>query len=569
MVSFGLFSLSQTNLTDAASSNLNESGCCNKTAPSSYCGCTYNVDSDRAEYKLDEVCINEMFNASEFKGSPNSFFCTSKDDRFINIDDLYYYKFGNRGCYANLANTQPPTEGWSWTWKDACSPLCNAKTYSGADGCNHFDVNGDETDRPECEKYGCNWCGCFSPAGGSHGAACFNYNKSSCLSPNWWKGCEGTPTLQPKDSDRIYKWSSDDISNKTLVDNDNALTGSSQPVKQDGSLYFYNVLWDDGKKQYEIDFPRIVSQDKKEFADSTEFYDFLKYFFVDQNSNIDYGLYHARSTIGGIWWPELRTNYDGVITLNENTTVTKLRLALEQRTSNSIEVVSCSNTGECLDYTVPLQIFEEVLLRKRISLTQGEERLDGITPYQSSLYLRVYNSKEEKLPAGKYRLIIRDWYSNLWQESTPLESCGGTFTGRTQPWCIDYSKKIGYKIWCNVGSCPAGSYFPNCVGQYGSQICNRYLNIRYIDKSIILIKLPECKDSDSTSQYPDGKNYFMPGTATLDGQAETDECEDLSHLWEKYCGKDNQEMDIIKNIRTNCNWQPGGPYMCLNGACAG
>lgn len=68
-----------------------------------------------------------------------------------------------------------------------------------------------------------------------------------------------------------------------------------------------------------------------------------------------------------------------------------------------------------------------------------------------------------------------------------------------------------------------------------------------------------CRDSDRTTQYPDGINPFLRGTASNDGNSATDFCS--TYLTEYYCAT-NRSI-----IQTYINCATYGNYICQNGAC--
>lgn len=188
--------------------------------------------------------------------------------------------------------------------------------------------------------------------------------------------------------------------------------------------YFYSVYWNNSARKYKIEIPRITPDfpDKCTYATQSEcekkgcfwnttssscyvriydyngFRDFIKSLFDE--------LGDKRSTTAGMWYPELRTVYDGNITLTGSGVpiVTNSFLSdLESATGNVIKFNerSCQKGSDCLDYTVNLEVYDP---------TMGGD-----------VYVRISNDVSlDAIPNGNYRVVVRNWISNLYRTTLTL-----------------------------------------------------------------------------------------------------------------------------------------------------
>jgi len=385
-------------------------------------------------------------------------------------------KFGNRGCYWNTNNVDPSEE--TYVWQDHCDDFCNANSVG---------------------------------------------------------------PLTEKDYDRIYIWRADNVSSASnLNDLGNAdifLNSSAQNVIDDGRLYFYSIYWNDTNKRYEIQFPRLVSPEfpgvQRSF-DRVGLLSFIPSFFDNEND--------ARRVTAGYLWPELRTVYDGLIDLTEDVSKTDI---LNRLLSLNVEVTlkDCLERSKCLNYDFNSTIWQEELDQ----YSAGNYILkdsNWLIKNENPIYIRT-DIAEEKIPAGRYRIMIRNWRSEYCYEKSDKQECGAI----GQTWCMrDDIRTAGKKIWCeNKPSCPLATDVVqpgDCVRTSSyvgtQQTCSKFNVQRWADKSLIIIKIPSCSDTDVDASHPDGINPEKPGAVTFDGQTYPDKCVNSTNLYERFC----RVMDI-------------------------
>lgn len=509
LVSYGLFNFSSTSrtLTQTNRENLTQAKCC--LAADNTCGCTL---PGGVEHKLDEVCLNEVLVYTKYKGNP---FCTRFPGSYIRMGEpgtstwpAERLKFGNRFCYANPNNCLISEEGYGG-W---CTTLCDV----------------------------------FCDATGNR--------------VNWPDDTDPIPALSETDYDRILWWA-DSSANKYYV-NDSWLMkpdpsigwmnpdydSSTYEVRDDGNLYFYQVIWwdlannnwDSKWKRYSVIFSKVPAQ---------EYTNLDKNNFINKFLNMFDNETKARITTAGRWWPELRTVYDGIINVTEDISLTELKLKLEALNFYA-DLKRCSSKTDCLDYNINMEDWGEFLFDW--DMATGSFML----PNKNRLDIRT-NLDGEWIPKGKYRVIARNWFSNYGYAN--IYDCTGK-------WCLnDRVLTVGRKIFNVSGACPAyvTQADADCGsgagwGTVGSSVKSHIVVQKYADKSLIIYELG-CSDSDKTVNKPDGINYNMYGEVSTSNNAfEGDYCDaDGVTLHEKYC-------DQLGQISTQTYVCPG---VCKDGAC--
>jgi len=307
------------------------------------CGCTR---GGGFELKLDEVCVNEFFNNFENPPPGSALpFCTLGSN-YIRVGTSRE-KFGNNGCYHNSNNCILTDEGWD------------------------------------------DWCVAPPP----------NPGRCKTLCDASGVRDDGSPILV-QDTDRVSFWGSDQDSSLAIVTDSNMI--QNKETLEDSRPYFYIVYWNNSDKRYKIDIPRITPPfpGDQRYYDNSSFHDFLRGLFDNE-------LQDKRNTTAGMWYPELRTVYDGNITLSGTAVplVTNLFLLdLEKAIGNGIKFHerSCQKGGDCLDYTVNLEVYDRV--------KQGGD-----------VYVRISSDINiNQIPSGNYRVVVRNWISELYHTTLTL-----------------------------------------------------------------------------------------------------------------------------------------------------
>jgi len=353
--------------------------------------------------------------------------------------------------------------------------------------------------------------------------------------------------LTERDYDRIFSWKADQSLSYELA-NDKLLQKDKGIIT--GKKYFYTLYWnnnddeedDSRSKRYEIEFPSIITKEFTEiednFASKNDFLNFIEEFF-DETSDV-------RNTTAGLWLPELRTEYDGIITLAAFADVTLIEIQnkLEGLGFNFLTYKEpCVPDKNCRFYAIEATSWAERITYETW-LNIGKFFLKDESPvfikYSANIDPAV--GLEGKT---KYRLIIRNWISN-WYGFT-RDECDKAY------WCIDKNRPAGEKIFCTddrVGDCNTAKDSPHGDENY------KLTYPRYSDRSIIIIKLPECTETDG------GKAYWNYGEVTVDDgihdpETYKDACIDDEKLDEKYCSKSGEVESEIYTCSKGC----------INGAC--
>ena len=435
--------------------------------------CTYESGGNIREYELDEVCINHNLAIRYFPEGSATSFCTNDTNEYLSIEKEEQ-KFGN--SYENIA---PPV-------------------YFG---CYVNPKNDDASWRDSCKV--CNASG---------------------------KRDDGTK-LTERDYDRIYEWLADNNYNFKIV-NDTFLK-SNKPVVP-GKKYFYTVYWNNDDEEipkargYEIEFPTVISYEFTDIEDvfnRVDFRDFVGGFF-DKVSD-------SRKTSAGMWFSELRTLYDGIVTLTENVDLANIQNYLEAVVTEDKALTflkPCTPRIDCNYYAI-----EEKPWAERTPLAGPLLIIEDEFP----IYIRYSRNIDQTLISGeRYRIIIRNWVSN-WYHVENGEGCNDY-------WCEDRTKPPGEKIYCSSVS------GPGCVSVGGGGAGeNKKIYYRYADKSIIIIKLPTCTDTDN------GIDYYNYGEVTVDEGlngpvTDPDTCISGTELVEKYCSKDGNIRNKIYDCADGC-----------------
>lgn len=84
----------------------------------------------------------------------------------------------------------------------------------------------------------------------------------------------------------------------------------------------------------------------------------------------------------------------------------------------------------------------------------------------------------------------------------------------------------------------------------------------------IVIKTSFCNDTDKTKQFPDGRNYFIPGTVSGEDAYEnefkhSDVCYG-NYLKEYWCDKNSMRFEYKNILRSEIHFCPNG---CVKGIC--
>jgi len=518
LVSYGLFNLSSASKVLSAEDrgNLTSFGCCDPARNINFCGCTYsNATHNGVEFKLDEICLNEVFNNLKYKGLD---FCTSNALNYLRMGEpgtaafpSESLKFGNRICYCNVNNNgKTSTEGWNWC--TSCSSLC--------------DASGDRYNWPDMSE-----------------AAKTPITRTDFDRTIWWSD---------NNSDKYY------VNDSFLMEPSAGVgwmavdyNSNTYDVRDDGNLYFYQVIWWDLSnaadwntkwKRYSVIFTKVPTQ-KFESLDKNSFINKLTSFYDNETK--------ARFTIAGRWWPELRTVYDGIVELTDDVSLTELKLKLETLNSYA-DVIPCSLKSDCLDYNINMVDWGENLYD--YDMQSGTFLL----PNKNRIFIRT-NAGDEWINKGKYRVIARHWFSSYSQvQQFPCID--------NQKWCkIDKILTVGRKIF-NVSSvCPSWrddeidcNPLSGSWGTAGGSVWDHFVTKKYADKSIIIYELG-CSDSDKTPSITDGINYKMYGEVVdLNNNLEGDYCNvDDKTLNEKYC----DDLGQIASKTFVC------PSSCQEGRC--
>jgi len=308
--------------------------------------------------------------------------------------------------------------------------------------------------------------------------------------------------LLVEDYDRIMEFWADNISSEYQV-NDSFITlkkdypiyfSDNRTVLQ-GRNYFYNVLWFNKAKRYAIIFIRVPHYETKTFATEGEFADFLDNFF---------GLSNARVTTAGRYWPELATVYNGTVTLPE-INIDNIKSSLKGVFNVYVDDEDCFSEADCLNYPIEDQIWGEWL-----QTVNRDSDILWETNDESPIIIKKYLGGDV-LPAGEYRLVIRNWYSGLFYEDTERVACDvvgwiplTNFCNYGVPsTCEGIGRQSG--CWCRnenirepgeriiyAWDCPPGYEKTKCCcispsNPLVDEHLFHYTVKRYVDKAIILI----------------------------------------------------------------------------------
>jgi len=530
LVSTGKFRIDEDmELTDQQSQKLYNVKCSN--------GCTYDQSGKHFELRLDEVCLNENLNVLMAPNPSPIPFCTNVNESYVFIGDERQ-KFGNRICSCNQNNNgKTSSEGWNWCAQSTCQNLCNA-------------------------------------AGTRHDATPLNLTDFNRVSA--WSSDDTSTDY--KISDQALNYEKIDIFNKPdaypypyIVRN---ITSDNLRVLPQRD-YFYTVYWTNDTKQYEIQFPRVGKpfyENNVGSMDGNQLINFVKGFYDEVKD--------GRSTTAGYYYPELRTVFDGIITPSQNITLGDIENDLENALKVPTSIDSyCSNEEECLSYDVNEneELWGEYYEQRGSSPYYDSPTL--VVENENPLYIKFssnINSEDtDILKSGKkYRIILRNWFSGhyrdynfpgagTWPNSGYLPpSLIGTFGVATPPtttlnctvvagyWCVDMDAidigEKGRKMSCSSPSCPVGTE----AGLSTDAISYKVNEYRYADKALIVIKLPDCSETDI------GKDYYTYGENTISGMKKNDTCTG-SFLNELYCAEDY----TIQSETIVCS------NGCENGAC--
>ncbi len=369
---------------------------------------------------------------------------------------------------------------------------------------------------------------------------------------------DGT-ALTERDTNRLHKWK---------VDNTISETANDKGLKENVALvadkkYFYTLYWnnnddeaDETSRGYEVEFPSVVNENfietKKTFNTRSAFIDFVNGFF-DEDGDV-------RNLTAGRWYPELRTDIDGMVTVGSLVNINDILGALEGLDiSNFISYEElCTYERDCLTYDIETTVWEEAIDIESdwCGIPFVSPPCDDKTwshPHESPVLVKHTKNIANQLEANKeYRVIIRNWVSNWYM--LEAETCD-----HNHWWCKKENEAAGKKIYCSQTKDDT-----TCLATYlyaGGQGVdrNKLMYHRFTDRAVIIIQLPKCTDSDL------GKAYFAAGTVTIEDEISEprifpDECIDKRFLDEKYC-TDSKEVGSETH---DCD-----PLKCANGACGG
>jgi len=285
-------------------------------------------------------------------------------------------------------------------------------------------------------------------------------------------------TLYEKDYNRIRGFWVDELSSayivndKFLASDDDIVYSSDKSKILENHEYFYNVLWFNKEKQYVIMFTRVPHQEVRDFTTEANFADFVDDFFGEANS---------RKTTAGIYWADIANVYDSIVTIPE-ISIANIESFLESKFNIYVNDIECYDEEECLNYPLQLEIWGEWLQNEKTGEITDLSEVRDETP----ILIRK-TIEGDNLPAGEYRLIIRNWYSGLFYDDTEKEECSKS-CDILDPhrWCKNENIRTpGKKIFEIDGTaCPPESLLI-------SMCCNilHHKIKRYVDKTIILIPI--------------------------------------------------------------------------------
>jgi hypothetical protein len=150
---------------------------------------------------------------------------------------------------------------------------------------------------------------------------------------------------------------------------------------------------------------------------------------------------------------------------------------------------------------------------------------------------------------------------NLGTGQCPSSStCSGALNGKVEGNCKYYNFTIS-----TTAQTPLGHNTISVYGDAAGKI--RYgalFNVNIQSQTPPPSSGGICSDSDVTTQYPDGKNWFTVGNTSLSPTNSTvDYCISSSLIREYYCDTPNTRNSVVQNCT-----QLGANYFCFQGKCA-